>query len=143
LVSAEPVIAKKVETTMPHDLDALEPPLVSYGCTARVLRHFSISVLRLTLDVMGGMDLRDQLGGGFFRYTVDPDWQIPHFEKMLYTQALLGTLYLRASEVLNVPAYREVARDTLAFLLEGMKGEDGAYIASLSAADAEGVEGGY
>jgi len=99
--------------------------------------------LRLTLDAMARKGLRDHLGGGFFRYTVDPDWQTPHFEKMLYTQALLVPLYLRAAEVLDEPAYRDVARDTLAFLLKVMKGEGGAYIASLSAVDGAGVEGGY
>ena len=99
--------------------------------------------LRLTLDALGRKGMRDHLGGGFFRYTVDPDWQTPHFEKMLYTQALLVPLFLRAAEVLEVPAYREVARDTLAFLLAVMQGKDGAFIASLSAVDASGVEGGY
>lgn len=99
--------------------------------------------LRLTLGAMARKGLRDHPGGGFFRYTVDPDWQTPHFEKMLYTQALLVPLYLRAAEVLDEPAYREVARDTLTFLLHVMKGEGGAYIASLSAVDGAGVEGGY
>jgi uncharacterized protein YyaL (SSP411 family) len=99
--------------------------------------------LRLTLDDMSRKGLRDHLRGGFFRYTVDPDWQTPHFGKMLYTQALLIPLFLRAAEVLEEPAYRDVARDTLTFLLEAMKGRDGAFIASLSAVDAAGVEGGY
>lgn len=99
--------------------------------------------LRLTLDAMRHKGLRDHLGGGFFRYTVDPDWHTPHFEKMLYTQALLVPLYLRAAEVLEVPAYRDVARDTLDFMLTVMRGQGGAYIASLSAVDSEGVEGGY
>jgi len=99
--------------------------------------------LRLTLDAMGDKGLRDHLGGGFFRYTVDPDWQTPHFEKMLYTQALLVSLYLRAAEVLEVPGYQGVAKDTLDFVLAAMKGRDGGYIASLTAADAAGVEGGY
>jgi len=99
--------------------------------------------LGLTLDAMSSKGLRDHLGGGFFRYTVDPDWQTPHFEKMLYTQALLVPLYLRAAEVLEKPVYREVARDTLTFILGGMRGKDGAFIASLSAVDASGVEGGY
>jgi uncharacterized protein YyaL (SSP411 family) len=99
--------------------------------------------LRLTLDAIGRKGLRDHLGGGFFRYTVDPDWQTPHFEKMLYSQALLVPLFLRAADVLGTSAYREVARDTLDFLLRVMKGKDGAFIASLSAVDASGVEGGY
>ncbi len=99
--------------------------------------------LRLTLDAMANRGLRDHLGGGFFRYTVDPDWQTPHFEKMLYTQALLASLYLRAAVVLERPGYREVARDTLDFLIAEMAGDEGAYIASLSAVDAQDVEGGY
>jgi uncharacterized protein YyaL (SSP411 family) len=74
---------------------------------------------------------------------VDPDWQTPHYEKMLYTQALLVPLYLRAAQVLEVPAYRDVARDTLAFLLGQMAGDGGAYIASLSAVDGAGAEGAY
>jgi uncharacterized protein YyaL (SSP411 family) len=107
------------------------------------IRKKLASFLRLTFDAMARKGLRDHLGGGFFRYTLDPDWQTPHFQKMLYTQALLIPLYLRAAKVLSVPGYREVARDTLDFLLEGREGEDGAYVASLSAVDTSGVEGGY
>lgn len=99
--------------------------------------------LGLTLDAMAEKGLRDHLVGGFFRYTVDPDWHTPHFEKMLYTQALLASLYLRAAEVLQRPDYREVGRETLDFLVTEMAGSGGAYIASLSAVDAQGIEGGY
>ena len=98
--------------------------------------------LQLTLDQMAKQGLRDQLAGGFFRYTVDPSWQVPHYEKMLYTQALLGQVYLQAAQVLERPDYRAVARDTLDFVLRELKGADGGYIASLSAVDAQGVEGG-
>ncbi|MGB5833367.1 MAG: DUF255 domain-containing protein, partial [Thiohalocapsa sp.] len=99
--------------------------------------------LAQTLDAMVRQGLHDQLAGGFFRYTVDPDWQTPHFEKMLYTQALLASLYLQAAEVLERPDYRDVARSTLDFVLTGMSAPDGGLIASLSAVDAEGVEGGH
>jgi uncharacterized protein YyaL (SSP411 family) len=99
--------------------------------------------LRLTLDAMMQRGLRDHLGGGFFRYTVDPDWRTPHFEKMLYTQALLALLYLRAADVLQRPAYHKIARETLEFMLRQMQGRDGGFAASLSAVDDEGVEGGY
>ena len=99
--------------------------------------------LRLTLDQIAGRGLRDHLGGGFFRYTVDPDWQTPHFEKMLYTQALLVPVYLRAAEVLGRERYRGVAAGTLDFSLGAMRSPDGAFIASLSAVDDKGVEGGY
>ncbi len=100
------------------------------------------SFLRLTLNQMAIKGLRDHLAGGFFRYTVDPGWETPHYEKMLYTQAQLVSLYLRAAILLNEPRYEEVASDTLDFVLQHMRGDDGAYIASLSAVDAEGNEGG-
>ncbi|OOZ40958.1 hypothetical protein BOW53_05355 [Solemya pervernicosa gill symbiont] len=97
--------------------------------------------LHLTLKQMAAAGLRDQVGGGFFRYTVDPGWQIPHFEKMLYDNAQLADLYLEAAVLLEEPYYREVGLDTLNFVLREMAG-DGAYIASLSAVDELGEEGG-
>lgn len=99
--------------------------------------------LRLTLDRMADQGLHDALSGGFFRYTVDPDWQTPHFEKMLYTQALLAPLYLQAASVLGTPGYRALARETIDFMLDAMTGPGGGLIAGLSAVDAAGVEGGY
>lgn len=98
--------------------------------------------LRLTLTRMAERGLRDHLIGGFFRYTVDPDWSTPHFEKMLYTQALMVPLYLRAAEVLDEPRFRAVARETLDFMLRAMAAPGGGYISSLSAVDGDGVEGG-
>ncbi len=98
--------------------------------------------LRLTLDQVASRGLRDHLGGGFFRYTVDPDWRTPHYEKMLYSQALLASLYLRAAEVFKEPRYLAVAEDTLRFAVQQMC-PDVACVASFSAVDAEGVEGGY
>ena len=97
----------------------------------------------LTLEQMSSQGLRDHLGGGFFRYTVDPGWQQPHFEKMLYDNAQLARLYLRAAKVLKSPAYRDTALETLDFMLREMWHRDGAFIASLSAVDEVGVEGGY
>lgn len=103
------------------------------------LEHF----LRLTLDGMAEGGLRDQLGGGFFRYVVDPGWRIPHFEKMLYDNALLAELYLEAAHVLDAPVYRAVGLDTLEFMVREMRAAEGGFIASLSAIDAEGEEGAY
>jgi uncharacterized protein YyaL (SSP411 family) len=100
-------------------------------------------LLRLTLDQMAHQGLRDQLGGGFFRYTVDPSWHVPHFEKMLYTQALLTRVYLRAGSLYGDPEYLRVARDTLDFVLRGMRGPQGMFVASFSAVDEEGREGAY
>ncbi len=98
--------------------------------------------LVLTMDQMASQGLYDHLGGGFFRYTVDPAWQTPHFEKMLYDNALLARLYLEAATVLKQPAYLEVAYETLDFILRDLATADGAFAASLSAVDDKGVEGG-
>ncbi len=98
--------------------------------------------LRTTLEHMADLGLYDHIGDGFFRYTTDPDWRTPHFEKMLYDNALLAWLYLRASEVLGEPRYRAVGLATLRFMIRDMRGEGGALVASLSAIDDRGVEGG-
>ncbi len=98
--------------------------------------------LALTLDKMVGEGLRDHLAGGFFRYTIDPGWEIPHFEKMLYTQALLIEVYLRAADVLGRPDFADVARETVDFALREMRRADGAFAASFSAVDGAGREGG-
>lgn len=99
--------------------------------------------LNSTLTQMASLGLRDQLGGGFFRYVVDPNWHIPHFEKMLYDNALLAKLYFDASVVLKEPSYAVVAQDTLDFMLREMQTATGSFAASLSAIDVQGVEGGY
>jgi uncharacterized protein YyaL (SSP411 family) len=99
--------------------------------------------LQLTLDHMASQGLYDHVGGGFFRYTTDPDWHIPHFEKMLYDNAQLAVVYLRAAETFNLPRYRETAFATLDFMLAEMRDPaTGAFIASTSAIDAQNREGG-
>jgi uncharacterized protein YyaL (SSP411 family) len=99
-------------------------------------------VLRRTLDRMADGGLQDQIGGGFHRYTVEPTWVVPHFEKMLYDNAQLATLYTEASRVFGAPHYERVARRTLDFLLREMRDPDGAFYASFDA-DSGGVEGSY
>jgi uncharacterized protein YyaL (SSP411 family) len=99
--------------------------------------------LASTLEHMAQLGLRDHLGGGFFRYTVDPQWRVPHFEKMLYDNALLARLYLRAGEVLARPDFTVIAHDTLRFMQTRLQTPDGAMAASLSAIDSNNVEGGY
>ena len=99
--------------------------------------------LLLTLNKMASQGLYDQLGGGFFRYTVDPIWQVPHFEKMLYDNALLASLYIDASRIFNNKKFALIAKQTLNFMLDMFRSRQGAYIASLSALDKKGIEGGY
>ena len=99
--------------------------------------------LMLTLDRIATQGMRDHLGGGFFRYTTDPDWQTPHFEKMLYGNALLAGVYLDAAKILDRPDYEDIARETLDFMIREMRRPQGAMVASFSAVDGAGVEGGY
>ena len=99
--------------------------------------------LLLTLDAMAVNGLQDHLGGGFFRYTVDPSWKTPHFEKMLYDNAQLASLYRNAARVFGREDYRRIADRTLDFMLRELRAESGANIAALSALDDKGVEGGY
>ena len=99
--------------------------------------------LRLTFGAMASLGLRDQIGGGFFRYVTDPGWAVPHFEKMLYDNALLAELYFDAADVLDEPAFERVAMDTADFMVRELASPHGGLYSSLSAVDADGVEGGY
>ena len=98
--------------------------------------------LRLTLDNMARLGMHDLVGGGFFRYVVDPGWQTPHYEKMLYDNAQLVSLYLQAAADLDEPRYRDIAIETLDFMLREMWRGDH-FIGSFSAVDAQGREGAY
>ncbi len=95
-----------------------------------------------TLRAMAEGGLRDHLGGGFHRYTVDTDWTVPHFEKMLYDNAQLAALFLEAGAALERPEYTAVGAETLDFLHREMCAEDGAFFASFDA-DSDGEEGRY
>jgi len=100
------------------------------------------AMVERTLTAMAAGGLRDHLGGGFHRYTVDPHWTVPHFEKMLYDNAQLASLFLDAGVRLRRPDFTAVGIDTLEFLLRDMSGEEGPCYASLDA-DSGGEEGTY
>jgi uncharacterized protein YyaL (SSP411 family) len=98
--------------------------------------------LRLTLAEMATLGLRDHLWGGFFRYTVDPGWREPHFEKMLVDNALLALVYLRAAQAFADARWRAVALDTLQFMRSELyDAAAGAFASGLSAQDAQGRDG--
>ena len=99
--------------------------------------------LRLTFGAMASLGLRDQIGGGFFRYVTDPGWGVPHFEKMLYDNALLAELYFDAADVLGEPAFAAIAMNTVEFMVRELASSRGGLFSSLSAVDADGAEGGY
>ncbi len=102
----------------------------------------ALAMVELTLDKMAAGGMYDHLGGGFHRYSTDAAWLVPHFEKMLYDNALLARAYLEAHQVTGKEDYARVARETLEWVLREMQGEEGAYY-STQDADSEGVEGKF
>ncbi len=105
-----------------------------------LLRRGELDMVTTTLDAMAAGGMYDLVGGGFHRYSVDERWVVPHFEKMLYDNALLAPVYLHAWLVTGNARYREVAEETLAYLLRELRLVDGGF-ASAQDADTEGVEG--
>ena len=120
------------------------PPSMTIEFLLRVyLREgdaFALHMAELTLEKMAHGGLYDQLGGGFARYSTDARWLVPHFEKMLYDNALLARAYLHAWQVTGKPLYRRIVEETLDWVLRDLTHADGGFYSSYDA-DSEGEEG--
>ena len=102
----------------------------------------TLDMVRVSLDAMAAGGMYDQVGGGFHRYSTDAHWLVPHFEKMLYDQALLTSAYLHAHLVTGEPRYRRVVEETIGYVLRDLRHEHGGFF-SAEDADSEGVEGKF
>lgn len=95
------------------------------------------AIVTTSLDAMASGGMYDHIGGGFSRYSVDEKWLVPHFEKMLYDQALLARIYLHAALVFNKPEWRQVVSETIEFVLHELTHGDGGFF---SAHDADSLD---
>ncbi len=106
------------------------------------LLHNKSDMARITLQHMGMGGIYDQLEGGFYRYTVDAEWEIPHFEKMLYDNGQLLFLYAQAAQQFDHPFFAQVAHETATWVIEKLQSPEGGYYSSFDA-DSEGHEGKF
>jgi uncharacterized protein len=150
--SVEPLTASLVSEAVRAIARTFEPAFGGFGRAPKfpaastielLLRggdEDALAMVETTLDGMAAGGFYDVVGGGFHRYSVDDRWLVPHFEKMLYDNAVLASAYLHAWVVTGTPRYRQVVEETLDYVLRDLALPGGG-LASAQDADTEGVEG--
>ncbi len=114
--------------------------LINYGSIYK--DEQILNYVKKTLDIISNSGVIDIVEGGFYRYTIDPEWKIPHFEKMLYDQAQMISLYSNAYKLFKTPEYKDLVYQTINFLNNEMNSSNDLYYASMDA-DTDGEEGKY
>jgi len=148
-------ILKQAYLTLQKDFDkenggfGLAPKFPQPMALEFLLRYFyrtqdktALEMVNFTLEKMAKGGMYDQIGGGFHRYATDSNWLVPHFEKMLYDNALLSRIYLHAYLVTGNQLFRSVVEKTMDYVLKEMTSPQGAFY-STQDADSEGIEGKY